>query len=354
MDLRELLDRDRDTIFGGRQSITIDEIQRDPELLLRVKAQVDADRRAGRFLLTGSANLLLMNRVSESLAGRASYLTLWPMSRREQLGLGSAGSWEQLLASKDSDWLEILDAEDAIEGDWRSLCRKGGFPTPALELRDKNERGVWFEGYVRTYLERDLQALSSISSLSDYRRLMRSCAHRLGQMLNQSELARELSLPQPTVHRWLNLLETSYLLVRLPALTRNRRKRLVKTPKLYWGDVGTALHLAGNPEPTGAHFENLVLGDLLVWRDSRTEQAELCYWRTSTGEEVDFVIESEGRLLPIEIKSKGRPRPNDAKGLLAFRREYPEASRCGLLIHGGKTLEWILPEVLAVPWTMLL
>jgi predicted AAA+ superfamily ATPase len=167
--------------------------------------------------------------------------------------------------------------------DWRQLASRGGFPTPALDLAGPRERAIWFDGYVRTYLERDLQDLAAISALPDFRRLMRAAALRLGQLVNQTELGRDVALPQPTVHRWLNLLETSYMLVRLPAYAVNRTKRLMRSPKLYWGDTGLALHLAGLDEPGGPHLENLVLNDLLAWRDARLDRAEIGYWRTVNG-----------------------------------------------------------------------
>jgi hypothetical protein len=179
---------------------------------------------------------------------------------------------------------------------------------------------------------------------------MRAACLRLGQLVNQTELGRDVALPQPTVHRYLNLLETSYLLVRLPAYAVNRTKRLIKSPKLYWGDTGVALHLAGSGDPGGAHLENLVLSDLIAWRDGRLERAEVTYWRTAIGEEVDFVIETEGRLLPIEVKTTSRPRLRDAAHLRTFRAEYAKAARAGLLLHTGSTLEWLAPDVLAVPW----
>ena len=234
------------------------------------------------------------------------------------------------------------------------LARHGGFPTPALALSQAAERRIWFDGYVRTYLERDLQDLASISALPDFRRLMRATCLRLGQLVNQTELGRDVALPQPTVHRWLNLLETSYLLVRLPAYAVNRTKRLIKAPKVYWGDIGVALHLAGVEEPGGAHFENLVLQDLLAWRDARIEHAELAYWRTSIGEEVDFVIETGGKLLPIEIKATARPRLADIAHLRTFRAEYGKKARAGLLLHTGSTLEWLADDVLAAPWWRVL
>jgi predicted AAA+ superfamily ATPase len=130
----------------------------------------------------------------------------------------------------------------------------------------------------------------------------------------------------------------------------NRTKRLIKAPKLYWGDTGVALHLAEADEPAGAHLENLVLHDLLAWRDARIERAEIGYWRTASGEEVDFVIEAGRQLLPIEVKATARPRLGDAAHLRSFRGEYGKKARAGLLLHTGSTLEWLAPDVLAVPW----
>jgi predicted AAA+ superfamily ATPase len=354
LDVIDLARRDPEALVGGTQPITLDEVQREPALLRAVKRAIDRDRKPGRFLLTGSANLLLMRQVSESLAGRASYLTLWPMTRREQRGLGRCGLWDELLETPDNQWLDLLAAERDEPEDWRALARRGGFPTPAVALKTAKERSIWFDGYVRTYLERDLQDQASISALPDFRRLMRAASLRLGQLVNQTELARDVALAQPTVHRWLNLLETSYLLVRVPAYAVNRTKRLIKSPKIYWGDTGVALHLAEIHEPAGAHLENLVLQDLLAWRDSRLERAEVTYWRTSIGEEVDFIVESGDRLLPIEVKSNTRPRLAEAAHLRTFRTEYGKRSRAGLLLHAGSTLAWLTPDVLAVPWWKVL
>src|SRR6266705_3205781 len=350
LDVVDTARRDPEALVGGTQPVTLDEVQREPDLLRAVKRAIDRRRQPGQFLLTGSANLLLMRQVSESLAGRASYLTLWPMTRREQRGLGRCGLWEELLGARDVDWLDLVAAQPDEPEDWRALAHRGGFPTPAVHLETAEERAIWFDGYVRTYLERDLQGLSAIAALPDFRRLMRAACLRLGQLVNQTELGRDLALAQPTVHRYLNLLETSYLLVRVPAYAVNRTKRLIKTPKLYWGDAGLALHLGGAAEPTGAHLENLVLHDLLCWRDARVERSEILYWRTAAGEEVDFVVEAGRHLVPIEVKTTSRPRLRDAGPLRAFRAEYGKAARAGLLLHTGATPEWLAPDLLAVPW----
>jgi predicted AAA+ superfamily ATPase len=348
LDNLEILERARqqpDALVRNSDRMTLDEVQRSPDLLLAVKRAVDERRILGRFLLTGSANLLLMQKISESLAGRALYLTLWPLTRREQLGLGQAGAWGRLF-----EWRDLLLAEKAPAEDWRPLALRGGYPIPARELPDAEARSLWFDGYTRTYLERDLQDLSIVTSLVDFRRLMRAACLRIGGLVNQTELGRDVGLPQPTVHRHLSLLETSYQLVRVPPFAVNRTQRLIKAPKLYWCDSGLALHLAGESEPRGAHLENLILSDLLAWRDTQAPRPEILFWRTASGKEVDFVIEWRGKLLPVEVKASDKPRLADARTLTLFRSEYPDLTRTGLLLHTGPEVEWIAEGVLAAPW----
>lgn len=352
LDVLDQAQSDPEALVRRASPITLDEVQRAPHLLLAIKREVDRKRQRGRFLLTGSANLLLMGKISETLAGRASYLTLWPLTRREQLGRGRGGLWPELLAASDQSWPAVIADHRAAPEDWRSYARRGGYPTPALDL-DGAARSTWFAGYAQTYLERDLQQISSISNLPDFRRLMRAVCLRLGQLMNQTELGRDVALPQPTVHRWLNLLEVSYQLVRVPAYSVNRTKRLIKAPKLYWSDTGLALHLSDG-EPGGPHLENLVLTDLLAWRDTTLRRPEVCYWRTVVGEEVDFVVDLGGTLLPIEVKATDRPRTGDIKHLLAFRREYGKRSRAALLLHTGTAVEWLAPGILAAPWWAVL
>jgi predicted AAA+ superfamily ATPase len=346
----ERAEREPDALLRSSSPLVLDEIQRSPGLLLAVKRAVDARRRAGRFVLTGSANLLLMKRVSETLAGRAVYASLWPLTRREQLGLAEAGLWSRLFATPEKEWPELLRAGKSSREDWRALARRGGYPTPAHELGSAEARRQWFAGYTQTYLERDLRDLSAVASLPDFRRLMRAACLRIGNLVNTTELGRDVGLPQPTVHRHLSLLEISYQLVRVPAYAVNRTKRIIKTPKLYWSDTGLALFLAGESEPRGAHLENLVLSDLVAWRGSEVEAPEILYWRTSTGEEVDFVVEWQGRLLPIEVKSTNRPRLVDSKSLAVFRQEYGKQALPGLLLHDGTETTWLADGILATPW----
>lgn len=355
LDVRDQAERSPAELVGRADSMVLDEVQRVPDLMLAVKQAVDEDRRPGRFILTGSSNLLLMRSVSESLAGRATYLNLWPFTQRELRGHGQRGLWSELLDHPFENWVDVLTEGGGEAADWREASKRGGYPVPALALDDAGDRDIWHDGYIRTYLERDLRDLSSVDNLVDFRRLMRAACLRVGQLVNQTELGRDVQLPQPTVRRWLNLLETSFQLVRLPAYARNRTKRLIKTPKLYWCDTALALHLAGIDEPQGPHLENMVLTDLLAWRDAcATGRPDLFYWRTATGEEVDFVIERGGELLAVEIKSTTRPRAADARHLKSFRDEYGPAVRGCLLLHGGDRIERLGPRILSAPWWAVL
>ena len=342
-----------DDFVESAPRLIIDEIQREPDLILALKRAVDLEhpRRPGRFVLTGSANLLLMQRISETLAGRATYTTLWPLSRREKLGLGRVGLWDEILAvASVSEWYDLVRRQQAPRASWPAEARVGGYPTPAVELDSDAARALWFEGYLRTYLERDLQDLAAIDNLLDFRRLMRAACLRLGNLVNQTDLARDTGIPRPTVHRYLNLLETSFQLVRLEPYSVNRTKRLIKTPKLYWSDTGLALHLSGVERPAGSHLENLVLTDLLAWRDAQIPRPEILYWRTASGLEVDFVIEHRRGLVAIEVKAGSRPGPADLRALQAFRDEYPDLFLGGLLLHDGEETQWLSDRILGAPW----
>lgn len=342
---------DRRAFVRSGPDMIIDEVQRDPELILTVKVVVDEQRpqRRGQFVLTGSANLLMMNHVSDSLAGRAYYVRLQPLTRREQQGLGTTGAWTQFFETPVEAWLDSVRASTASREDWREAVTRGGFPAAAVEIQDPQARSLWFEGYIATYLERDLRDLKAIASLPSFQALMQAAALRIGNLLNHAELARDVKMPATTVHDYLGLLETTFQATRLPPYARNRTKRLIKTPKLYWNDVGLALHLAGG-EPAGAHLENYVLTDLLAWRDTETPRPEITYWRTTSGAEVDFVIERQRKLLAIEVKASGAPTPRDAAHLVTFQSEYGSAVRGGLILHGGEETYWLGEKILAIPW----
>jgi predicted AAA+ superfamily ATPase len=356
LDVRLRAEADPEALVSHAPKLVLDEVQRAKDLLIAVKRAVDRDRprRPGRFVLTGSANLLMLERIGETLAGRAAYVTLWPLTRGEIEGRGRTGCWSALLEHRAGKWREVLADIRRPRLDWREAVRRGGLPVPAHELATAKERALWFDGYMRTYLERDLPDLRAVENLGDFRRLAQAACLRIGSLLNQAELGRDVGLSQPQVHRFLNVLEASFLAVRLPAYAVNRTKRLIKAPKLYWGDTAFALHLSDGSEPRGAHLENFVLLDLLAWRESQTPRPEISYWRTADGAEVDFVIETPKRLVPIEVKTAARALPADAKGLETFLDEYRDKSDGGLLLYSGDEVFPLTERVLAAPWWRVL
>ncbi|BCW92796.1 ATP-binding protein [Thermoanaerobaculum aquaticum] len=354
-DVLERAESDPFALLASSKPLTVDEIQRSPKLLLAIKREVDVSRRPGRFLLTGSANFALLREVSESLAGRAVYITLWPFSEAERLGLGRAGFWEELFQNPQR-W-EGTQFPVVCNDLW---LMSSGFPPAALGP-DADFQWEWLEGYVRTYLERDLQQFTAIDRLADFRRFMRLAALRGGKILNLAELARDAGIPQATAHRWLNLLEASYLALRLPALAVNRSKRLLKAPKFFLCDPGLTAFLAGfhreRPlagEVAGALLETKVLAELLAWREGVVPQPEILYWRTASGTEVDFVVEWQGKLWPLEVKLTARPRPRDWAGLAAFLAEYPDLAPFGLLLHAGNKCQRLAARVWGVPLALAL
>ena len=211
-----------------------------------------------------------------------------------------------------------------------------------------------------TYLERDLRQVAQIDALVDFRRLMELLALRSGQMLNQSDLARDAGLSQPTAHRYINLLETTHLFERVPAYASNRTTRMLKAPKAYWNDTGLAVFLAGyfqeeelrKARELGNFFESFIYHHLRVLSQLMTPPARLFNWRTQSGQEVDFVLEYGRKVLAIEVKQTSRPGYGDTNGLKAFLADHPDAVG-GLLLHGGTEIRWLGEHILAVPWTMV-
>ena len=359
----DLAEHDPEALWHGLDRITIDEVQRSPQLLNHLKIEVDSDPRKGRFLLTGSANLLLMESVSESLAGRAGYVTLPPLTLAERMGTSGGKLLGRLLNAETS--AGILDQRAEFPGvDKLSLPRTvfdGGFPE-ALQLKSDGARNLWREGYVATYLERDLRNLSAISDLPDFLRLLRLAILRTGQLINFDGLARDAGLSSTTARRWMNLLEVSCQAVTVPAFTRSRSQRLIKSPKLYPTDSGLACHLCGIVDADGlgessllgSLFESYVLQNLSAYTGLLQTPSEILYWRTVRGHEVDFVIETPTRLLPIEVKSSTTLGKSNLRGIKAFLKEYPEITPFGVVLYRGS--EWHRParDVVAIPWSALL
>ena len=342
-------------LWAGTDHVIIDEVQKAPEVLSAIKRAVDEKGRRIRFVLSGSANLLLMTKVSESLAGRAVYFDLLPMTLGEMEGRKTSAFLELLFKGK-------LPKEGPLESsqvDAAGAILKGFLP-PLIEMTGNRAVSQWWDGYVATYLERDLRQFARIDTLVDFRRLMEALALRSGQLLNQNEVSREIALPQATVNRYINILEASCVAFRLPAFARNRTKRLIKSPKFYWFDPGLAAHLAGyhdvdslrKAREYGSFVETLVLLQLRALAQMSFPRTRLHYWRTVSGQEVDFVLERGKNLVAFEVKSSSEARHSDCDNLRLFLKDYPEAA-CGVLVYGGRDVRIMDKNIVAVPWTAL-
>lgn len=278
------------------EGAVLDEVQRCPALLSWLQQLVDERQRMGDFILTGSAQFDLMAGITQSLAGRIGRVELLPLSGAE---LGAQGL------------PQTLDA----------LLLKGGYPA----LYDRTlAPGDWFPNYVATYLERDVRQLLAVQDLSQFHRFVRMCAARSGQLLNLATLGADCGISAVTARKWLSVLEASYLVLRLPPYHRNFGKRLVKTPKLYFLDVGLMAWLLGIRDiatvethaARGALFETWVVSELVKWRFNAGQSSDLFFWRDNVGQEVDVVLETAQGLQAIEIKSGA-----------TFASDWPQAAR---------------------------
>jgi hypothetical protein len=331
----------------------LDEVQRCPELLVAVKKSVDEQRRPGRFILSGSANLALLGHVTETLAGRAGYFTLHPMTRREQRG---AIDEKPFLVRFLHSPVLPTGRSDAVT-DQEILT--GGLPPAYLGPRD----GVaeWFRGYVQTYVERDVRQLSQIADLVAFRTLAQLAALRTGQVLVISTLARDAKLNAVTAGRYLDLLEASFLIHRLPPFLKNRSTRLVKSPKLHFTDSGVAAHLASIAafEPgrddllRGALFETYVTQNLAALLEAHLPEAQMSYWHEQGRHEVDCVIEMGRKVLAIEVKAGTRWSENNLSGLRAFLERTP-ACVAAVLAYNGREAVKLDERLFAIPIGQLL
>jgi predicted AAA+ superfamily ATPase len=293
--------------------VIFDEVQRVPDLFVRLKLLVDKDRRTkGRFVLTGSSQFAVMKRVSESLAGRIGMLALYPFQRSETpAALRQQAIW------------------------------KGTYPELIVEKYAYREE--WYSSYLETYLTRDVRELGGVGDLRDFRRCLVLLAGRTGQLLNISELSRDLGVAVNTVKRWISVLESSFIVYLLKPLFRNVGKRLVKSPKVYFVDPGMVSFLTGihterlfeDGPLAGSLFENYVVSEVIKRETHKGLRPELSFVRTSNGVEVDLVIDRGTSREFIEVKNTATFRPDLLKSLRALKG----AADKGFLLYRGKDLE---------------
>ena len=300
-----------------RTGAIIDEVQRVPELFSYLQGVLDKYNKPGQFILTGSQNFLLMESISQSLAGRVGIIRLLPLSMRELFREGIA----------------IKRYEDYLY--------RGFFPRL---YSNPIEPADFYSSYIQTYIERDLRQLKQVQNLSTFQTFMKMCAFRNGQMVNYSSLAQDCGITHNTAKEWLSLLETSCIIVLIRPHHKNFNKRLVKMPKLYFTDPGLAVHLAGIQNPDnicyhplkGGLFESLIVTEFLKYRFNQAKEANLYFWRDQHGHEIDCLIEYRGEdLIPVEIKS-GRTANNDYFKEIAYWNTLSgNASRRSFVVYGG-------------------
>lgn len=293
----------------------LDEVQRVPELFSYLQQILDEAATNGMFILTGSNNFLLQEHISQSLAGRVGYLNLLPLTLNE-----------------------INDRQSNSN----QLIFKGGYPALYNERIDPTK---WYSNYIRTYIERDVRMIKNITDLVTFERFLRLCAGRIGQLLNMSSLAVETGVDVKTISAWISVLETSFVLFRLPPYHVNFNKRVVKMPKLYFYDTGLAIALLGIENPVqielhpfrGSLFENMLIVNVLKTRYNAGKANNIYFWRDSLGNEIDLLIQSGDRLIPVEIKS-GQTVTNDYfKGILFWNKITKTEGGC--VVYGGEMMQ---------------
>lgn len=340
-------------INGLQGAVTLDEVQRAPELFLAIKAAVDRQRTPGQFLLTGSADVLLLPGIADSLAGRMEVLSLWPLSSAEL-----------------ADSPALNRADVLFTGDWSALavppCERdeliarllaGGFPD-AVARTSQRRREAWFDAYIQAVLQRDVRDLANIEQLTAIPNLLHLLATRSATLLNFAELSRTAAIAQSTLKRYFALLEMLFLVVRVPSWERNPGKRLVKAPKVFLPDSGLLNHLmAATPESLSAKpglpgrvIETFVLSELLKHVAFSGLRLTLWHYRTQTNIEVDFILENRlGQITGIEVKASATVDGKDFKGLRHLQETEPAIFQRGIVLYAGREVVPFGEKLWAVP-----
>ncbi len=316
--------------------LVIDEIQRAPELLLAIKASIDRDRRPGRFLLTGSAQVMLLPAVSESLAGRVEVHTLWPLSQAELEGV--SGEVPTMLFEHSPSPPSVSSSrEDLI-----ARIVRGGFPEALA--REDDRREDWLAAYLTVIVQRDLRELASIERLTEIPSILTSLASRVRAPLNKTDVGSSVGIPRTTLDRYLTLLEHIFLVCRIPAFHTNRIKQIAKAPKLLLSDSALLVHLLGADRERlandqallGTVLECFVGMELTKQLSASGLRASLLHMRAATGAEVDFVLEkADGQIAGIEVKATTTVRSKDFKHLASMRDRLGKRFARGILFYAG-------------------
>ena len=349
-------------INGLSGPVTLDEVQRAPALFLAIKAAVDRNRQPGRFLLTGSADVLLLPGIADSLAGRVEVLSLWPLSSAELAGSPALNRADWLF---DGDLSTIAAATAAApdsneRGNFIERLLAGGY-ADAVSRTAPRRRAAWFDSYMQSILQRDVRDLAHIEQLTEIPNLLQLLATRSASLLNFAELSRSSGLPQSTLKRYFALLEMLFLVVRLPPWERNAGKRLVKAPKVFLPDSGLLCHLMGETASgmtaraglPGPVVETFVLAELLKHIAFSAQRHTLWHYRTQTHIEVDFILENrQGQITGIEVKASTTVDAKDFKGLRHLQETEAATFQKGIVLYGGREVVPFGDRLWAVPLAM--
>jgi len=327
-------------VAGLETPVTLDEVQHVPGLFPVIKAAIDRKRQPGRFLLTGSANVMLLPKISESLVGRVEVLTLWPFSQGEIRG-EKEGFVDTLFSRKPVSWVgkqTVVKRTELLES-----VLVGGYP-PAVARQRAARRDAWFQSYIMTMLQRDIRDLANIADATAVPRLLSVVATRVGALLNFADLSRTVALPQTTLKRYFALLEATFLVQLLRPWSRNLGKRIIQAPKVYLNDSGLLAHLLAatidrvqtEGNLAGTLLENFAVMELRKQTTWSTIQPEIFYWRTASGQEVDVVLEDRaGRVAGVEIKAAATLGSNDVRGLQTLANTVGKNWVRGVVLYTG-------------------
>ena len=339
--LKAALDDPQGFLAGLARPVVLDEVQRAPDLFVAIKAAVDRDRKPGSFLLTGSADILMLPRLSDSLAGRMEIITLWPLSQSEIDG-EPVSIMDRLFDGSVPVFANAAPDRNAIV----QRIVRGGYPTLLSRLADVR-RNAWFDSYIMTIVQRDVRDMADIDGLTEMPRLLAALAADAGSLLNLAGLSRDLGIPQTTLRRYLAILQTTFLVQLLPAWSPHLTSRIVKAPKLVLCDTGLIAYLTGmnaaglgGALPIGSLMENFAvmeLRKLAAW--SRT-QPKLFHFRLHTGPEVDIVLEDRaGNIVGVEVKTSANVDGSDFRGLRTLAEAAGKRFRRGVVLYtGGQTV----------------
>jgi len=336
-----------------KKPVCLDEIQKVPELLEAIKIYVDERRRNGDFLLTGSVNVLDMNAVGDTLAGRLIEVALWPLSYKEINN--SLDNLVDLLFSESfpDTFFNKLPAEKIIEN-----IIAGGYPS-AVEILDPEMRSYWFSSYIATYIERDIRDVGEVRNLPQFIKLFNLLASRSANLLNIKNLANTAALNEATTENYLSMLEMIFQVKRLQPYSGNFSKRLTKTPKIYFTDSGVLSHLLNvqtfsqwmNSPHSGAILETFIFSELLKFISYSSKNINFYHYRTSDQKEIDFILEYNNQVIALEVKSSSKVTNQDFKHLIDLKNNCKEFY-LGIIFYLGETILPFGDQLFAVPIAM--